>query len=409
MQKLRSLFSLVSLTQAAVSTEFFAVTDQIANLDNYMQFVFMVDRWQNHELIPLADRADQIFRLAADDETLTCPLSCSQVWFIAPRKYRNDFLYEYDTNYFRCCPGNALLALARGQICGGLPWTAWNAQSCCLVLPEPARHHLQQAPFSDAVLAFLDSWSCRNRWSSEFQLYWDRGIVSGQYEAFLVASNNRASEIDVNHREMSLEVAAELRHLYSNVVLFGQTSMWSVIEKLALTFDRSDSAISIGTSQFLHCMQLFEGMLLNGETETWKLLAALLHDVGKTLSLVHGVPDEHVDGSNFVLHCEAENAGLDNCILTYSHDEFGYAKLNKIIPSDFPNRAELLYVVRFHSIHSVEEKWLDDKDRVLLPWLFEQFHVYDHGTKNPSQVPDLEIIARARTLVDTHFPDPIVF
>jgi hypothetical protein len=156
-------------------------------------------------------------------------------------------------------------------------------------------------------------------------------------------------------------------------------------------------------------MQLFEGMLLNGETETWKLLAALLHDVGKTLSLVEGVPDEHVDGSNYVLHCDTEKAGLDDCILTYSHDEFGYTKLNRIIPTDFPDRDDLLYVVRFHSIHHVEEKWLNDKDRTLLPWLFEEFHVFDHGTKNPSHVPELSVIAKARELVESHFPEPVVF
>ena len=202
----------IGLIAASDVAEYYTTT-----LDNYLQFIFHVDRWQNHQLIALADRADQLFHAEDSDN---CPVSCSQIWFIAPRRYRNDFLYDQHTNYFRCCPGNALLALARGQICGGLPWAEWHAQQCCLVLPETARNHFQQSPFSANVLPFLDSWSCQSRWTPDFQLYWDRGVVSGQYETFLTASNSRASEIDVNHRLMSLDVASSLRAEYSERVLF---------------------------------------------------------------------------------------------------------------------------------------------------------------------------------------------
>ena len=148
-------------------------------------------------------------------------------------------------------------------------------------------------------------------------------------------------------------------------------------------------------------MQVFEGMLLSG-AEEWQLLVALLHDTGKTLSLT-GEPDEHVDGSNLVLDCPYEGAGLDNCLLTYSHDEFGYMKLDSVLHADLPFREEILYAVRFHSLHEVEDKWLSEKDRRMFPWLFRVFHVFDHGTKNPARIPNLQIFHKARDLIGKYF------
>ncbi|KAF4724563.1 hypothetical protein FOZ62_025649, partial [Perkinsus olseni] len=136
------------------------------------------------------------------------------------------------------------------------------------------------------------------------------------------------------------------------------------------------------------------------------LLLGILHDVGKTLSLT-GEDDFYVDGSNLILSCPAEHAGLDACVVTYSHDEFGYQKFLECCPGvDLPE--EFLYGVRYHSLHSVDSRWLSEKDVQNFAWLFDDFTVYDHGTKNGLNTPPLEVMLSARRLVDKWFPGPIV-
>ncbi|KAF4652741.1 hypothetical protein FOL47_010865 [Perkinsus chesapeaki] len=130
---------------------------------------------------------------------------------------------------------------------------------------------------------------------------------------------------------------------------------------------------------------------------TLYLLLGILHDVGKTLSLT-GEDDAYVDGSNLILSCPFEHAGLDACVVTYSHDEFGYQKFLECCPGvDLPE--EFLYGVRYHSLHSVDPKWLSEKDVSNFAWLFDDFTVYDHE-ENPSAdkaplVPQIEGVAQA--------------
>ena len=381
-------------------------------MEGFLELALAADRWENHRLIPIASQVDQIF----GNFSAYC-----ESWYVKPRVYRNDFLFGDVThkgtrNFILDCPGNSMLALARGQICSGLPVSGYYPD-CCLIVPG---HGLDAfANLSPALASRISDLACISPWTWNFQVLLDEGIVGGSHQSFVDRVNLRAELIDRKHRDMLPETAAALRDKYAVPSqplpsdcpvssLFGRISMWSVIEKLALTFDLSDSAISVSTSQFVHCMQVFEGMLANNVSDEWKLLVALLHDIGKTLSLT-GELDENVDGSNLVLSCPREGSGLSSCLLTYSHDEFGYEKLRHILPVDMANREKILYAVRFHSIHTVNDKWLDDEDRKMFDWLFKEFQLYDQGTKNPANVPNLQVIGRARALIEKWFPFDVCF
>ncbi|KAF4729356.1 hypothetical protein FOZ63_016485, partial [Perkinsus olseni] len=235
----------------------------------------------------------------------------------------------------------------------------------------------------------------------------DECAATRKYPAYRSRMLKISESIDVGHREMSIEDVLRKRREHAGTVIFGSNiTMWQVVEKLALTVDRSDAALGT-TSQFVHSLQVYEAMLANNKTEEWYLLLGILHDVGKTLSLT-GEDDLYVDGSNLILSCPAEHAGLDACVVTYSHDEFGYQKFLESCPGvDLPE--EFLYGVRYHSLHSVDPRWLSEKDVQNFAWLFDDFTVYDHGTKNGLNTPPLEVMFSARRLVDKWFPDPIVW
>ncbi|KAF4756154.1 Inositol oxygenase 1, variant 2 [Perkinsus olseni] len=277
-----------------------------------------------------------------------------------------------------------------------------SGRKCCLVL---RRDVLDTLP--PVVAARIHSLTCSETstgFTEAFQKIWEEGIVCGQYPAYRNRMLKISESIDVGHREMSIENVLRKRREHAGTVIFGSNiTMWQVVEKLALTVDRSDAALGT-TSQFVHSLQVYEAMLANNKTEEWYLLLGILHDVGKTLSLT-GEDDFYVDGSNLILSCPAEHSGLDACVVTYSHDEFGYQKFLECCPGvDLPE--EFLYGVRYHSLHSVDPRWLSEKDVQNFAWLFDDFTVYDHGTKNGLNTPPLEVgstwISICNRFIPTH-------
>ncbi|KAF4756156.1 Inositol oxygenase 1, variant 4 [Perkinsus olseni] len=331
------------------------------------------------------------------------PSDLCRSWYIRPREYDNSGLSTWE--FTHCCAGNAVLAAVRGQLCYGPPMEDGSGRKCCLVL---RRDVLDTLP--PVVAARIHSLTCSETstgFTEAFQKIWEEGIVCGQYPAYRNRMLKISESIDVGHREMSIENVLRKRREHAGTVIFGSNiTMWQVVEKLALTVDRSDAALGT-TSQFVHSLQVYEAMLANNKTEEWYLLLGILHDVGKTLSLT-GEDDFYVDGSNLILSCPAEHSGLDACVVTYSHDEFGYQKFLECCPGvDLPE--EFLYGVRYHSLHSVDPRWLSEKDVQNFAWLFDDFTVYDHGTKNGLNTPPLEVMFSAKRLVDKWFPDPIVW
>lgn len=159
------------------------------------------------------------------------------------------------------------------------------------------------------------------------------------------------------------------------------------------------------TNQFVHVLQVYEGMVLDGIRDERLLFLALIHDLGKLLSLF-GEDDANVDGLNErVLTPGTPGGGMESVVTTWNHDEFGYQKLAPYLPRD------LAWVVRWHSFSPLvsgdAEAWLTDEERAWLPTLRTLFE-YDHKTKSYWRVPDVDYDA-CRRLVATFLPPEVVF
>merc|ERR1712048_960858 len=85
----------------------------------------------------------------------------------------------------------------------------------------------------------------------------ERASAGGLHRQFSRSVAEDAAVIDTDHRNMKAEEAAALRKQYpGNTKVFAEPiTMWGVVEKLALTIDRSDAELG-ATSQFIHTLQV---------------------------------------------------------------------------------------------------------------------------------------------------------
>lgn len=167
-----------------------------------------------------------------------------------------------------------------------------------------------------------------------------------------------------------------------------------------------------------HLLQTAEAIRHDGHPD-WFQLVGLIHDLGKLIYLKgcdedgtsikeqwaivgdtfvvgcqlssHIVYPEfniyHPDNDNTPLGIYQPNCGLDNCHLSYGHDEFMYQVLkhnNSTIPE------EGLYIIRYHSLypwHKYNEyqQLMNQKDKEYLPWV-KLFNGYDLYTKEDREM-----------------------
>ena len=158
------------------------------------------------------------------------------------------------------------------------------------------------------------------------------------------------------HNQQTVETRAQLQRQW-NSTLIGEVRLWDLLQLLHFTIDHTDG-IPRYTSQFVHCLQVFAG-ISEYDFNRWPFdfywkrdmqLAALVHDIGKLLSLF-GERDWNVDCMNRVLpgsHSPTRSC-LDKLQLQWNHDEFGYSKLAAL---NLPPR--VLRTVRFHSLRELQ-------------------------------------------------------
>ena len=77
--------------------------------------------------------------------------------------------------------------------------------------------------------------------------------------------------------------------------------------------------------------------------------------------------------------------GLDNCMISFGHDEYLY-KLIMANPHSLPEEA--LYIIRYHSLYAMHsgngyDYLLSDKDQKIIP-VVQEFNKYDLYTKDDS-------------------------
>ena len=183
--------------------------------------------------------------------------------------------------------------------------------------------------------------------------------------------------------------------------IFGTVRMWDLVERLALCIDGADPDLPM-VSQHVHALQVVDGMIADGIDDPHLLVAGMVHDIGKLLLLV-GEDPANVGGMTRVIDAPGVGAGLDNCILQWGHDEFGYSRLKDHVPE------HVAWLIRYHSVDLDScTDLMDERDRQFAARYLELLRRYDTGTKSTVRVPSSSE-ARCRDLVERAFPDPIVF
>jgi inositol oxygenase len=157
-----------------------------------------------------------------------------------------------------------------------------------------------------------------------------------------------------------------------------EIDIWEVIEKLSDFIDVSDPDINLPNA--FHLFQSAEAARKDMQPE-WMQLICLIHDLGKIMYLfgndVDGTSVEKqwaIVGDTFILGCKipdtivypefnnlnldhlqydkygiySQECGLDNCIVSWGHDEFLYQTL---LNNEHSIPEIGLYIIRYHSLY----------------------------------------------------------
>jgi hypothetical protein len=183
--------------------------------------------------------------------------------------------------------------------------------------------------------------------------------------------------------------------------VFGRLPVSDLLAKLALCIDEHDLDLGC-VSQLTHTLQVVEAMIADGIDDHDLLIAGLVHDLGKVI-LVAGEDQANVGGMTSPIGEFDEGIGLDQCIVQWSHDEFGYSRLKDHLPD------HVSWLIRYHSLHFEDcEAFMDDRDRRYVREYHSLFAHYDGGTKSMFRVPKSRIEDYS-DLIKEYFPDPIPF
>ena len=201
-----------------------------------------------------------------------------------------------------------------------------------------------------------------------------------------------------------------------------KANVWDLMEKLDFV-DASDPDLSIANLH--HLYQTAEGIRRSGYPE-WMQITGLIHDLGKILYL-KGCDDDgtsinqqwSIVGDTFIVGCEipdkcvypefnkdnpdmsnpkyntkygmyAPYCGLDECLVSFGHDEYLYHTLkhNKCTLPD-----EALYIIRYHSLYPYHDQGeytylMSEKDKDNIKYL-KTFNKFDLYTKKNTEM-DIE-------------------
>jgi uncharacterized protein YciI len=219
------------------------------------------------------------------------------------------------------------------------------------------------------------------------------GSLESRYRA-------EAIRIERRHDAQTPEQIKELRERYADPV-YGEVSVWSMVEKLAQCIDPSDCRL-FGVSQQVHVLQMIEAMDADGVLTDELLLVALIHDLGKVLLLTDEDP-ANVVAMNRPVGEHEDGIGLDRATLQWNHDELAWSRLHDLVPD------HIGWLIRYHSIDLDScAALMDDRDRDYHERYLRPFSHYDHDLKSPFALPSTTI-AVYRDVIEDAFPQPIRF
>jgi len=208
------------------------------------------------------------------------------------------------------------------------------------------------------------------------------------------------------HSSQTLTQIKELKEKWTpetKKIFFGQMKLSDLWIKLALTVDTTDVAL-YNSSQLIHCIQCYISLKKDKIEDEKILLFSLLHDIGKTLSLL-GETDENVDGMNHIYNLNKDSNNickLNDIMTSFNHDEFGYYLLKDITP-------RYIHIgTRYHSCDEIFKlnKYLS-KEEINDLDVARKFYEYDHNSKSPYWCPiNVNILNECIILIDKYFPEP---
>ncbi len=227
-----------------------------------------------------------------------------------------------------------------------------------------------------------------------------------------VVENNYAR----NHREMTLELVKEKKEKWLSFTK-GEYSIKEVLSLVNTLIDDSDPDVEVENT--IHAFQCAEKIRKDYPNEDWLHLTALIHDLGKVLS-VWGEPQHFVVGDTYVMGCKFSNdivfsnyfrenpdfsnkeyntkygiykkkCNLSNLTMSWGHDEYLYRVLeyNKCTLPE-----QCLQIIRYHSFYpwhrdGAYKYLISDKDNKELLPILKKFSHYDLYSKT-DDVPDCE-------------------
>lgn len=215
-------------------------------------------------------------------------------------------------------------------------------------------------------------------------------------------------------------------------------SIWEVMDKLKSFKDISDPDVDVPNDQ--HALQTAEAIRKAG-LPRWMQFVGLIHDFGKILhlwgnkddgtsmdtqfSLVgdtfivgYKYPEELIypefnslqENSDKEFEIYDKNCGLDNCLVSYGHDEYLYQVL-KYSDAKLPEHA--LKIVRYHSLYVWHDKdaysELENKDDVLLKGWIKLFNQYDLYSKRNKPINLNEVKSYYSELSSEYLPNGLCF
>lgn len=210
--------------------------------------------------------------------------------------------------------------------------------------------------------------------------------------------DNNAKLIHFRHRSQTPEDVKRLNEKYHSKLIFcDPIDIWSAIEKLSMVSDPTDKEL-YSVSQWVHTLQVIEGMENDGIDDEELFLAAWLHDVGKLLLLTDEDP-ANVVCDNFVIS-GIHKSGLNNCYLNWNHDEWAYMKLKDYVPDN------VAWLIRYHSINESCYEYFDDNDNIYSHKYLKTFKKYDKGTKSIYNIPKVNM-DKHRRIIEKYITRPI--
>lgn len=256
--------------------------------------------------------------------------------------------------------------------------------------------------------------------------------------------NNINDNIKNNYKlareKHTIEYSKYLNNKYNNFNI--KMNILTALNLLNNFTDLSDPDVSLPNLE--HLYQSAHAAYLANEPD-WMIVSCLIHDLGKIL-YIKGCNEDgtskdsqySIVGDTFILGCKIpddiilneynilnsdmnnnlyntkygiydKNCGLDNCIISYGHDEYLY-QLLKFNKHKLPDKA--LYLIRYHSLylHHTNNSYkhlLNDNDKILLP-LLKKFNSYDLYSKETAIITN-EQKTYYNNLLIQFFPSDIYF